>query len=61
MAVKKKKVVVEDFLMVHWFRLCLPMQETWVPPLDGELRSHVLWGMAKKLLKNFLKCSMFAK
>ena len=30
-----------------WLRLCLPMQEPWVQSLARELRSHMLWGVAK--------------
>ena len=28
-------------LVVQWIRVCLAMQETWVQPLVGELRSHM--------------------
>ena len=30
--------------VVQWLRICLPMQDTWVPSLVRELRSHVPWG-----------------
>ena len=37
----------------------LPMQTAWVPSLVGELRSHMLLSVAKKILKvkRFLKRS----
>ena len=31
-------------LVVQWLRICLPTQGTWVQPLIGELRSHMLRG-----------------
>ena len=31
-------------LVVQWLRIHLPMQGEWVPPLVGELRSHLLLG-----------------
>ena len=31
-------------LVAPWLRICLLMQGTWVWPLVGELRSHMLWG-----------------
>ena len=30
--------------VVQWFRICLPMQRTWVLSLFGELRSHMPQG-----------------
>ena len=28
-------------LVVQWLRICVPMQETWVPSLVRELGSHM--------------------
>ena len=35
-------------LVFQWFRLCLPMQKSWVRSLVGELRPHILWSVAQK-------------
>ena len=40
-AIKKKKIPGTS-LVVQWLRLHLPMQGSWVQPLVGELRSHML-------------------
>ena len=34
-------VIFQDFLVVQWLRICLPVQGTWVLSLVGELRSHI--------------------
>ena len=34
-------------LVIHWLRLCLPMQGAWVPTWARKLRSHMPW--ARKL------------
>jgi len=36
-------------LVVQWLRLHISAQEVWVQSLVGELRSHMLHGMAKKI------------
>ena len=38
-------------LVFQWFRLCLPMQKSWVRSLVGELRPHILWSVAQKKRK----------
>ena len=30
--------------LVHWLRIRLSMQKTWVPSVVEELRFHTLWG-----------------
>ena len=39
-----KMVCEGTSLVVQWLRIRLPMQGMWVPPLVGELRSHMPWG-----------------
>ena len=40
-----------DFPVVQWLRLHLLMQEVQVPSLVGEIRSHMLLGIAKNFFK----------
>ena len=39
-------------LLFQWFRLCLPMQKSWVRCLIGELRPHILWSVPPTPPKN---------
>ena len=37
----------DDFLVVQWLRLCLPLQGLWVLSLVGELRFHMPQGVSR--------------
>ena len=43
-----KRQTVGASLVVHWLRICLPMQGTQVRSLVGKLRLYMLWGQLEK-------------